>query len=262
MTNPLILSEAQQTIGRRWNDGQSLDQARILGLARDALDFISATGQWYPFDDYRVSGWHHGSPPAADERSTQLHEQLRKTEAFFERLLDDPTAADEQPAIQVILDALRFISSTRQHEAFAHFLEHLEANAPPYVMAAFDTWDEAEAWLQKHPSPPLFAEVLIGNKPHDVVYDRETNFRRLPWNRRLHRYLAWLEEFDPPEAEASFSTLEEAEAWLMRQAHPAKRTWVKVAGEFYLAVYYSNINHRALFPMSMAVRGSKELKSS
>lgn len=252
MTNPLILSDAQQVIGRRWNGGQPLEQARLLGLARDALEFISATGQWYPFDDYRASGGHHDSPATAEERSTELHEQLRKTEALFERLLDDPSAADEQPAIQVILDALRFIASTRQHEAFAHYLEHLEANAPPYVMAAFGTREEAEAWLKNHPSPPFSAEVLIGNKPHDVVYDRETNFRRLPWNRHLHRYLAWLEEFDPPVAKASFATREEAEAWLMGLAHPAKRTWVSIAGEFYLAVYYSNINHRALFPLSMA----------
>lgn len=262
MTNPLILSDAQQVIGRRWNGGQPPEQARILGLARDALDFISATGQWYPFDDYRAAGGHRDAPAAADERFTELHERLRKTEAFFERLLADPTAADEQPAIQVILDALRFISSTRQHEAFADFLEHLETHAPPYVMATFDTREEAEAWLAKHPSPPLFAEVLIGNKPHDVVYERETNFRRLPWNRHLHWYLAWLEEFDPPVAKASFATLEEAEAWLRGQAHPARRAWVMIGGEFYLAAYYPNINHRALFPLSMAVRGTEERKSS
>lgn len=255
MTNPLILSDAQQAIGRRWSEGQPPEQERILGLARDALDFIFATGQWYPFDDYRASGGHHDSSATTEECSTELHERLRKTEAFFERLLADPTAADEQPAIQVILDALRFISSTRQHEAFADFLEHLEANAPPYVMAVFDTREEAEAWLEKHPSPPSSAEVLIGNKPHDVVYERETNFRRLPWNRRLHRYLAWLEEFDPPVAKASFATFEEAEAWLMRQTHPARRAWVMIGGEFYLAAYYPNISHRALYPLSMAVRG-------
>lgn len=262
MTNPLILSDAQQAIGRRWNGGQPVEQARILGLARDALDFISATGQWYPFDDYRASGGYHGAPAAAEERSTELHERLRKTEAFFERLLADPTAADEQPAIQVILDVLRFISSTCQHEAFAHFLEHLEANAPPYVMAAFDTREEAEEWLQKHPSPPLFAEVLIGNKSHDVIYERETNFRRLPWNRDIGQYLAWLEQFEPPVAKASFATREEAEAWLMGQTHPAKRAWVSIAGEFYLAVYYSHIKHRALFPLTLAVRDTEERKSS
>ncbi|MFL5356323.1 hypothetical protein [Archangium sp.] len=262
MTNPLILSDGQQAIGRRWNGGQPVEQARILGLARDALDFISATGQWYPFDDYRASRGHHGAPAITEERSTELHERLRKTEAFFERLLDDPTAADEQPGIQVILDALRFISSTRQHEAFTDFLEHLEANAQPYVMFAFDNREEAEAWLQKHPSPPFFAEVLIGNKPHDVVYERETNFRRLPRNRRLHRYLAWLQEFDPPVAQASFATLEEAEAWLMSQTHPARRAWVMIGGEFYLAAYYPNINHRALFPLSMAERNPEERKSS
>jgi hypothetical protein len=250
MTNPLILSDAQRVIGRRWNKGQPPERARILALARDALDFISATGQWYPFVDFRENCASSGSPPA--DSAHGLRESLSKAERFFEELLDEPEAAGEQPAIQVILDAFRFISSTRQHAAFSDFLEHVESNAPPFVMASFETKREAEAWLKSHPNPPGFADLLIGNRYHDVVYERETDFRRLPWNRDLERYLAWLKRAEPPVAEASFATREEAEAWLARQPRPVRRTWVLIAGEFYLAAYYPNINHRALYPLSMA----------
>jgi hypothetical protein len=100
--------------------------------------------------------------------------------------------------------------------------------------------------------------VLIGNSCHDVVYERETNFRRLPWNRDLDRYLAWLKRVEPPVADTSFATREEAEAWLTRQPNPATRTWAMIAGEFYLAAYYPNINHRALYPLSMAESDEEE----
>ncbi|HZH13135.1 MAG TPA: hypothetical protein VE057_02115 [Archangium sp.] len=252
MTNPLILSDAQQVIGRRWSKEQSPEQARILSLARDALDFISATGRWYPFEDFRAHGGHREAQAMGENGSTGLRELLCKTERFFGNLLDDLGAAGEQVPIQVILDALRFISSAGQHEAFGDFIEHVESHAPPFVVASFETQQEAEAWLKTHPSPPAFGDILIGGRYHDVVYERETDFRRLPWNRHLDRYLAWLKRFEPPVAAASFATREEAGAWLNSQPHPARRTWVMIAGEFYLAAYYPNINHRALYPLSMA----------
>jgi hypothetical protein len=258
MTNPLILSDAQQVIGRRWSEEQSPEQARVLSLARDALDFISASGQWYPFVDFRGNREQREAQAVGEDGSPGLRELLTKTESFFGKLLDDPEAAEEQVPIQLILDVLRFISSTRQHEVFGEFIDHVESRAPPFVVAAFETQEKAEAWLRNHPAPPLFAELLIGGRYHDVVYDRETNFRRLPWNRDLERYLAWLKREEPPVAAASFATREEAEAWLSNQPNPARRTWVMIAGEFYLAAYYPNINHRALYPLSMAGSGEEE----
>jgi hypothetical protein len=252
MTNPLILSDAQQVIGRRWSEGQSPEQARVLSLARDALDFISASGQWYSFDDFRRNGGHFESEAIGEAGSTALRVLLSKTERFFRMLLGGSEAAGEQVPIQLILDALHFISSTGQHAAFGDFIEQVEAHAPPFVVASFETKAEADAWLANHPAPPLFAGILIGDRYHDVVYERETDFRRLPWNRHFERYLAWLKRVDPPIAAASFATREEADAWLSNQPNPARRTWVMIAGEFYLATYYPNINHRALYPLSMA----------
>ena len=260
MTSPTILSDAQQVIGRHWKEGQPPEQARILGLARDALDFISATGQWYTFEDFRRSRASRGPSQVdtTEDVSTKPRELMSKTESFFGKLLDDSVTTGEQASIQLILDALRFISSTNQHEAFGDFIKHVESHAPPFVVASFETREEAETWLENHPSPPVFANILIGNSYHDVVYERETDFRRLPWNRDLNRYLAWLKRVEPPVADASFVTREEAEAWLTRQPNPARRTWVMIAGELYLAAYYPNINHRAFYPLSMAEGDEEE----
>lgn len=120
-------------------------------------------------------------------------------------------------------------------------------------MAAFDTQAQADTWLQGHPSPPVFANVLIGDRSHDVVYDRETDFRRLPWNRGFERYLGWLERHAPPVASASFATRQEANAWLRDQAHPRSHAWVLIAGAFHLAVYHANVDHRALYPLASAL---------
>jgi hypothetical protein len=179
---------------------------------------------------------------------------MHQTAGFFRRLLDEAGSAQEREHIQVILDALRFVSSHAQYRAFGEYLEHVEAKGPPYVMGAFDTKEEAEAWLKQHPEPPDAVPIVIGHTYYDAIYDFRANKVRLPRSRALEHYLAELRGEDPPRAVASFGRLEEAEAWLRSQPQPARRAWVSIAGEFYLATYYANINHRALYPLSIAAQ--------
>ena len=107
---------------------------------------------------------------------------------------------------------------------------------------------EAKAWLEQRPSPPDSANVLIANCYHHVVCG--TDFRELLRIRDLEYCLGELKSEEPPVASASFSSLEEAEAWLKSQPEPARWAWVSIGGEFYVAAYYANIHHRALFPLS------------
>jgi len=257
MMTQTLLYDTQKVIGNQWSKHQSPEQARVLGLARDALRFVPATGQGYRFEDFRKSLEPGAHPPA--EASDQprddfasLEGRMNSTKGFFTKLRDATDSAEEKGLIQVILDTLHFISSTGQHSAFGEYLEHLEAGAPPYVIATFDTKEEAAAWLENHPNPPDFANVLIADSYHDVMHDRETNTRRLLRNRSIEYYLAELKQEEPPVAAASFATLEEAAAWLKAQPEPARWTWVSIAGEFYLTVYHPNIHHRALYPLSMS----------
>ncbi len=174
------------------------------------------------------------------------------TKRFFEKIRDEPESGEEVAQSQAILDAIEYIDSTGQHEAFAAFLDHVEANAPPFVVASFDTREDAEAWLANHPHPPDPANVLIANEYHDVFHDRETNIRRLPRNRALKWHLAELKEKERPVPVASFGTREEADAWWRAQSESPRWAWVRGGGELYLAAYYPNIQHRALFPLSLA----------
>jgi hypothetical protein len=254
MTNHTLF-DLQEVIGKLWSEDQSPEQARILGLARDALLFVSATGQQYHFEDFR-KGLGAGARPsigtAPTPRFEELQERLRQTEGFFTKLRDEAGSSRRKELLQVILDTLLFIASTGQHGAFGEYLEHVEAGAPPYVIASFETKEEAEAWLRNHPSPPDSANVLIANQYHHVIYERDINIRRLLRGRDLEYYLAEFREKEPPVAAASFASLEEAEAWWRAQPTPARWAWVSIAGEFYVAADYPNIGHRALYPLSLA----------
>ncbi|HEX5746446.1 MAG TPA: hypothetical protein VFZ09_09380 [Archangium sp.] len=253
MTTLSDLADAHPVIGRRWSPDQSSEQKRILCLARDALDFIFATGQRYDFEDFFKRPDARGLPRRGG--TSELSERMDGTKRFFEKVRGEPELAEEVAQSQAILDAIQYIESTGQQEAFAAFQQQVESNDPPFVVASFDTREAAEAWLANHPHPPDPASVLIANEFHDVVYDRETNLRRLPRSRALKWYLEELVEKEQPVPVASFETLEEADAWWRAQSEPPGWAWVRVGGQIYMAAYYPNIQHRALFPLSLARPG-------
>jgi hypothetical protein len=250
MTNHSLLIDPQEVIGRQWSDDPSPERRRILGLARDALLFPLVTGRQSRFERFRASP--RAEDASRSEDSGDLQERLNEAVEFFKRLLDESGAAEERERIQVILDILRFVSSSGQSRAFGEYLEHLEANGPPYVMGAFETKEEAEAWFKQQPEPPEPALILIANTYYEAIYDLRVNKLRLPRVRSIEYYLAELKREHPPHAVVSFGSLAEAESWLQAQPNPARWAWVSIAGEFYLAAYYANINHRAFFPLSMA----------
>jgi hypothetical protein len=169
------------------------------------------------------------------------------------RIRADTHSEQEQELLAVAINALLFITSTGQRYAFADFLQYLESNAPPPVVASFKTREEADAWLNSQPEPPDSTLVLIADRYHTVVYIRETNHRRLLPLSVIEFHLGRLEREGLPSAVASFQTREEAEAWFMGQTEPPVQAVIKIAGDDYLAVYHRNVNHRALYPFSIAL---------
>jgi hypothetical protein len=162
-------------------------------------------------------------------------------------------SAEEQELLAVAINAMLFITSTGQRYAFVDFLEYLESNAPPPVVASFKTLKEAEAWLNNHPEPPDSTLVMIVDRYHTVSYLREMNHRRFIPLPVMEFHLGRLKREGLPPAVASFKTREEAEAWLMGQTEPPQQSLITIASDSYLAVYHRNVNHRALYPFSMAL---------
>lgn len=236
------LWEAQRILGKYWKQ----EQAEILGLARDALDFISTTGQRYRFREYRQ----RASSGVTDDGGQEA--LLQQAERFFVSLLETSRPSEERALLGVIVDALRFIATTGQWAGLEDYIQHLEAGAPPYVVAAFGSLEDAESWLRGHPEPPDFAHILVAGEYRSVFHDPQSNARKLPADQAMEYYLAELRQAEPPSASASFASREEAEAWLKDLPERARRMWISVGGQLYLAAYYPHLRHGALFPLSMA----------
>jgi len=168
------------------------------------------------------------------------------------RIRSETPSPEEQELLAVAINAILFITSTGQRHAFADFLKYLESDAPPPVVASFKTRAEAEQWLNEHPAPPDSALVLIASQYHAVLYLRETNHRRLTPLPVIEHHLGRLRRAGLPPVVASFKSREEAETWLMNQTEPPQQSLVTIMGEPFLAVFHRNVQHRALYPFSMA----------
>ena len=169
------------------------------------------------------------------------------------RLRARTPSTEEQELLAVAINAMLFITSTGQRYAFADFLQYLDSNVPPPVVASFKTRQEAETWLNQQPEPPDSTLVLIADQYHSVLYSRESNHRSLVALHVIEYHLGRLKREGLPPATASFKTREEAEAWFMNQTEPPEQSLITISGDDYLAVCHRNVNHRALYPFSMAL---------
>ncbi|WNG40175.1 head protein [Archangium violaceum] len=179
---------------------------------------------------------------------------------FLGRIHENTQSAEEKEWLVAAADALEFIWATGRAYEFEDYRKSRELDAPALVVAAFKTREEAEAWLANNPSPPAMAYVLITDEYHLVAYRRESNWRAFLPHPTLELYLEEMMRDGLPPAVATFGTREEADAWFHGQTESRAQSVIQVGGEYFLAVYYRNINHRALFPFSIAERHKKRKK--
>jgi hypothetical protein len=96
---------------------------------------------------------------------------------------------------------------------------------------------------------------LIAGEYHGAYSFRDLKTRRLVREKTLDYYLTDMTRDGAPPPVATFSTREEAEAWLHHQPEPPRQVFLRIAGEDHLAVYHPEIDLRALYPVSRAGRG-------
>ena len=234
-----LFSSMDEELGRHWGQAQSTEERALLQAAMNSRDFIAATGQLYAFEDFR-------------ERLPSGRPSASKVAELLTRLRDSAHSPENKSVLQCVMDTLEFVEATGQSPALEDYLRRRQEGAPPRVVESFKSREEAEDWLLKHPAPPSSALVLIAGQYHQVFFLRELNHRKIqPWP-SMEYYLADLRQAEPIVPVASFGTREEAQAWLQALPAPPERAWVSIAGEPYLAVHHSNVNHRALYPLSMA----------
>lgn len=170
------------------------------------------------------------------------------------RLHENTHSQEEKALLLASSEALRFIWDTGQTRAFNDYRKTLGVDAPPHIVAAFATQEEAEVWLNNHPHPPGMAYVLVGDRYHVVAEFPEGHRRALLPYPSLERYLDSLLKEGLPPAVATFQTREEAASWWKSQPHPAAQAVIQIGNEPFLAVNYAHLSHRALFPFSLIQR--------
>ena len=181
------------------------------------------------------------------DRILQAQELLGKTQGHSR-------SPEEKELFDLAIDALWFVWREGLADEFSDYREDIQSDAPPRIVAAFNTRDEADVWLKVNPKPPNSSYVLIANDYHVVMSFRERNIRSLVRQPTLEFYLEEMIRGGLPPAVATFDTRAEADAWFNRQTEPPAQAVIQIGGEHYLAVYYRNIHHRTVFPFSIAKR--------
>ncbi len=174
---------------------------------------------------------------------------------------------EEKELFLLAIDALWFVWRNGQSHEFERYRSDDESNAPPWVIASFNTHDEAEVWVRERPKSPDLALVLIADEYHVVLSSRDEQRRALVPDLAIAIHIEEMTRNGLPPAVATFNTRDEAEAWWGGQAEPPPQAVIQIGSERYLAAFYENIHHRALFPFSVverlhAVRRRREQKEA
>ncbi|SEU31326.1 head protein [Stigmatella erecta] len=182
----------------------------------------------------------------------KLGELSLETQELLGQHREAAHSAEEKERFLVAMDALKFIAATGQSQDFEDYRKSLDTHAPPLVLAAFGTREEAEAWLNGHAKPPHLAYVLIAGAYHVVMHVPDLNHRRLISHPVLEFYLAEMIREGIPAPMATFHTQEEARTWLEHQSEPPRQVFIHIGGEPHLVAYHHRIGLRAMYPLSMA----------
>jgi hypothetical protein len=161
---------------------------------------------------------------------------------------------EEKELLLLAIDALWFVWRNGQTYEFESYRKDVESEAPPRVIASFSTRDEAEVWVKARPQSPDLALVLIADEYHVVLSSRDEQRRALVPDMAMGYHIEEMTRNGLPPVVATFNTRDEADVWFRSQSEPPAQTVIQIGGERYLAVFFQNIQHRAIFPFSVVER--------
>ncbi|MCY1077765.1 hypothetical protein [Archangium lansingense] len=223
-------------------NNRSAEERKLLQIASGAVAFLSNTGQLYRFEDFRK-----GLQPG-HVRSLAFADVIH----YLEQRRAQTQSAEDKETLRGASDALVFIESSGQHEGLEDYLGYWRSSTLPPVIAAFETLEQADAWLEHQTVPPYKARVLIGDEYHVVSAtreDREWPFAPYPV---VAEFIENRLEKGLPPVVATFDTREQAEAWLAALPDPPRHAFITIDGKHHVAACWKNVNRRAIYPFTLA----------
>jgi hypothetical protein len=180
-----------------------------------------------------------------------IFDQIIEAQELLGKNRETTQPPKEKELFLLAIDALWFIWRDGRTNDFEGYRRDVESKAPARVIAAFKTREEADVWLRANPNPPDLAYVLIADEYHVIMSSRDGKRCSLVPHPDLEYHLEEMTRDGLPPAVATFETRDEADTWFNSQTAPPSQTVIQIGGEHYLAAYYRNIHHRALFPFSI-----------
>ncbi|MFY0523185.1 head protein [Archangium gephyra] len=217
-------------------------ERKLLEIASAAASFLSTSGQLYRFEDFRKS------LQPGQVRSLSFADVMH----YLEQLRSQAQSAEEKETLRGASDALIFIEASGQHEGLEDYLDYWRSSSLPPVIAAFDTREQADAWLEHQSVPPYKARVLIGGEYHVVFATREDRDWPFIPTPVVGEFIEDQLEKGLPPVVATFDTREQAEAWLAALTNPPRHAFISIGGKHHVAACWKNVNHRAIYPFTLA----------
>jgi hypothetical protein len=186
------LSQVADYLERSRMSIASPEEREVLHFIIDALDFIGVSGQEQGLEEY-IEHWRSETlPPVIAAFKTP-----EEAEAWLESQPVPPYGARV-----LIGDEYSSVTRTRERRepgfrpmpTVEEFIgDHSFEGLPP-ATAAFDTRQEAEAWLMNNPEPPRHAFIKIGGEYYLAAYQKSVSHRALYPFTRADEWLKRLRE--------------------------------------------------------------------
>ncbi len=242
MTSDNPLGDAVLLLLEYRRNSHSSEERKLLQVASAASSFLSTSGQLYRFEDFRKS------LQPGHVRSLSFADVIQ----YLEKRRTQTQSTEDKETLRGASDALIFIESSGQHEGLEDYLDYWRSRTLPPVIAAFETQEQADAWLERQPVPPYKARVLIGGEYHVVFATREDRDWPFVPTPVVGEFIEDQLEKGLPPVVAAFDTREQAEAWLAALTDPPRHAFISIGGQHHVAACWKNVNHRALYPFTLA----------
>ncbi len=170
--------EVEGLLGRLREEAPSPEDQEKLLVAIDAIRFMSASGQYYDFEDYRKS-LDANAPPLVNAAF-----DTREAAEFWLKEQPKPPASG---CVLVGSEYYRVMCSRDTNirklipspSTLGYYLEEMIHDGLPAPVATFNTREEADAWLNSQAEPPRQVFITIAGEYYLAAYHYKINLRAL-----------------------------------------------------------------------------------
>ena len=106
-----------------------------------------------------------------------IFDRILEAQELLGKSREHAQSPEEKELFLLAIDALWFVWQNGQAYEVERYRSDVESKTPPWVIASFNTRDEAEVWIRERPLSPDLALLLIADEYHVVLSSRDEERR-------------------------------------------------------------------------------------